>query len=210
MKRKEAKSFVKESLSPLLGKDGYKYVNWAEEFHFKMDDFTYQIGWGCVERWNSCEISFYMNMRSERVSKIFNLFSGADPKYHRELSTFGFPFGYFTGEKLNSYISVSVSDSTKEKDVVNSFLPVYEKKVKPFFEEYSSLEKISSFMLYAIDNDKIWGDEYSYYITSIIILKLTNSPFFAERTKFYQDILKEFSERQQESFNKVIDYLKSI
>jgi hypothetical protein len=84
------------------------------------------------------------------------------------------------------------------------------KKIKPFLEEYSSLEKIASFMINKIDNDDIYGDQFSYYKTSIILLKLTNSPHFSERAKSYQHILKDYVEWQQEQFKKLIEYLETI
>jgi hypothetical protein len=210
MNRKETNSFVKASISPLLIKEGYKYQNWAEQFHLTKEEFTYKIGWRCVERWKSCEIGFYIAIRSEMVSKIYNLFSGAKPEYHRKLSNFTLPSSYFTGGDRYNYIDITVSDSTKEKDVAKVFLPIYEKRIRSFFDEYSSLEKISSFMIHAIDNDEMYGDPFSYYMTSIIILKLINSPFFSERTKLYQDILKDFVDWQQKSYNNLVDYLKSI
>jgi hypothetical protein len=210
MNRKEANNLVKKSITSLLIKDGYKYLNRAEQFHLQKNDFTYKIGWGCVERCNSCEIGFYIAIRSEMVSKVYNLFSGSKPKYHGELSNFTLPSAYFMRGNLYNYIDITVSDSTKEKDVVKVFLPVYEKKIKSFFDEYSTLERISSFMIRAIDNDEIYEDEFSYYKTSIIMLKLINSPLFSERVKSYQDILKDFVDWQQESYNNLVDYLKSI
>jgi hypothetical protein len=132
MNRKEVNNFVKQSISLILEKDGYKYVSLAENFHLKNDDFTYKIGWSCVERWKSCEIGYYIAIRSEKVSKIYNLFSGAQPKYHKQVSNFTLPFTYFTEEQLYKE-NISVCDATKEKYIINSFLPVYEKKNKTIF-----------------------------------------------------------------------------
>ena len=50
---------------------------------FEKNDLTYKIGWGCVDREDEFEVSFFIAIRSEKVSEIYNLFSRVQPKYQR-------------------------------------------------------------------------------------------------------------------------------
>jgi hypothetical protein len=209
MNKKEANNFVKNTIGSILKERGYKYVGWDESFHLKKDDITYKIGWACVDRWQAYEIGYYLCIRSEKVSDIFNQFARIQPKYHREATTFVRPFAYFTGEQMNKSVQITVSDQTCEQDVIDSFLHIYEEKVKPFMDEHSSLEKISSFILNSIDNNRMWGDPSSIYMKSIILLKLTDSTLFSEKADAYKKALSGFADWQQDDFNKLVEYLKS-
>lgn len=207
MNKKEALALVREALRPILEEEGYKYVSWAKEFHLKKGDFTFQIGWACVDRWQEHEIGFFMAIRSERVSEIFNTFARIDPKYHRESFNLSLPFVYFTGGQLNNNVSITVSDFTQKEDIVNAFSSVYKEKVKPFFEAHSSLKTLSDFILNNID---VNTDCSSPCMNSIILLKLISSPLFEDKVIEYKKILSGYSQWQQDDFNNLVNYLESI
>lgn len=172
----------------------------------KKDDFTYKIGWKCIDRIDAFEIGYNIAIRSEKVSEIYNMFSRVPFKYQRETSNLTLPFAYFTGEQLNESIQIIITSFTDMQEVIDSFSQIYNEKVKPFFYEYSSLEKLSFFMDNDIDN--IYGDTFSNYMTSIILLKLTNSPSFSKKVEFYQNNLNDYSQWQQDDFKKTCQLFK--
>lgn len=207
MTKKDVNNLTYETLNKCLIGYGYKYNKSEMQFELKKGDYTYFITYIVVDRNPQFKLSFVLDIRNKKIEDIANKFTQSNPSYHKYSATVTVPFNYFKQKRIEFTI-------TKQNDfdeINNFFCAFYQENIKPFLNEYSSIEKLLLFVDNVIqEQNEFIPITIELFKREIILLKLTKNSNFENRTMEINKIIKSYPENDIKNFGDTYEYLKSI
>ncbi|MGM5629619.1 hypothetical protein O2K51_01855 [Apibacter raozihei] len=211
MNKNDVINLIGEKILPIIKNDGFKFRKAQYQFSKKgTDNFIFRINFVCLDFSPQYKIPFYIAIRNEKVEDIKNKFLELSPKSQQETSTLTLPISFFTEKNyIANPIEFWVEEENDIDKITNFFQPFYKKYIIDFFNQYSSLKKISDFMKDSIDKNEIFGDKFYFYFTSAILLKLSDDSEYLNRVEKYRELINDYPVFNREKYERLLDYLKS-
>jgi len=208
MNKKELNNLIRTELTVCLEQEGYKFIKSQEQFTLKNAKFENTITYNILDYNPEFVVEFFIEIRNEDVENIANIFSTSNPNSFKYSPTIIVCLPYFTGKPTE----FKVFKESDIKNMFNSFFtPFYLEKIKPFFVEYSQIEKLSELVNNSVNNE-ILGVPVNIktYQRSIILLKLTKNSDFEKSYKILNEKINNFPENDKIMFENTYNYLKSL